>query len=216
VGVEDISPPYAPIDSHFLRPRGGRPHRAQLADSLSTPMAVKRETVTTNSSPALRCWRFFGSLAFTFSTVPAMLPRQPLYSKASDHSSSRIPTARLQLTGYCSCRWTHCLRRGRSRAGSRANRFGALNGPIMMAACEPSTYPAGWRWIWTLAIALVTIFSNSARAWPQTPQPMPPGPPPNRKRPALTPVNPADEDFSFLRNPANRTDPWDPLKVPGA
>jgi len=140
----------------------------------------------------------------------------PLYSKASDHSSSRIPTARLQLTGYCSCRWTHCLRRGRSRAGSRANRFGALNGPIMMAACEPSTYPAGWRWIWTLAIALVTIFSNSARAWPQTLQPMPPGPPPNRKRPALTPVNPADEDFSFLRNPANRTDPWDPLKVPAA
>jgi hypothetical protein len=45
---------------------------------------------------------------------------------------------------------------------------------------------------------------------------MPPGPPPNRKRPALRPVNPADEDFSFLRNPANRPDPWDPLKVPAA
>jgi len=42
---------------------------------------------------------------------------------------------------------------------------------------------------------------------------MAPGPPPNPERPApLTPVNQAEEDFSFLRNPANRTDPWDPLK----
>jgi hypothetical protein len=45
----------------------------------------------------------------------------------------------------------------------------------------------------------------------QTPQPLPPGPPPNPERPALTPY-PSDEDFSFLEDPANRTDFWDPLK----
>jgi hypothetical protein len=44
----------------------------------------------------------------------------------------------------------------------------------------------------------------------QTPQPLPPGPPSNPERPALTPY-PSDEDFSFLEDPANRADFWDPL-----
>ena len=41
---------------------------------------------------------------------------------------------------------------------------------------------------------------------------MPPGPPQNPLRPALGPVDQSDENFSFLRNPADRTDFWDPLK----
>jgi hypothetical protein len=53
---------------------------------------------------------------------------------------------------------------------------------------------------------------SSAASRAQTPQPMPPGPPENPLRPALAPVGQADENFSFLRNPANRTDLWDPLK----
>jgi hypothetical protein len=59
---------------------------------------------------------------------------------------------------------------------------------------------------------ILLIFGFSTCTWAQTPQPMPPGPPPNPVRPVLTPVNQADEDFSFLANPAYRTDPWDPLK----
>jgi hypothetical protein len=53
---------------------------------------------------------------------------------------------------------------------------------------------------------------SSAAALAQTPQPMPPGPPQNPLRPALGPVDQSDENFSFLRNPANRTDFWDPVK----
>jgi hypothetical protein len=39
-----------------------------------------------------------------------------------------------------------------------------------------------------------------------------PGPPQNPLRLALGPVDQSDENFSFLRNPADRTDFWDPLK----
>ena len=76
--------------------------------------------------------------------------------------------------------------------GSRGAHFGTLIAPV--------------------AFVILLIFGLSTCTWAQTPQPMPPGPPPNPARPALTPVNHADENFSFLANPAYRTDPWDPLK----
>ena len=53
---------------------------------------------------------------------------------------------------------------------------------------------------------------SSAVALAQTPQPMPPGPPPNPARPPLTPIDQAGENFTFLRDPSNRADLWDPLK----
>jgi hypothetical protein len=46
----------------------------------------------------------------------------------------------------------------------------------------------------------------------QTPPPLAPGPAPNPARPPLAPVDEADGDFTFLKDPANRTDFWDPLK----
>jgi len=58
--------------------------------------------------------------------------------------------------------------------------------------------------------AVIVLFAAATRA--QTPQPMPPGPPPDPARPPLTPVDQADENFTFLRDPAKRTDLWDPLK----
>jgi hypothetical protein len=63
-----------------------------------------------------------------------------------------------------------------------------------------------------LVVALHAILILSASALAQTPQPMPPGPPPNPARPQLTPVDQCDENFTFLRDPANQTDLWDPLK----
>src|SRR5215471_2602694 len=81
-----------------------------------------------------------------------------------------------------------------------------------MVSRVQSPYRPEWRLLWTVAFALVIAAISSIRAWAQTPQPMPPGPPPNRERPPLAPVNQADENFSFLRDPANRTDLWDPLK----
>src|SRR5580704_5723268 len=50
------------------------------------------------------------------------------------------------------------------------------------------------------------------RSFAQPPQPMPPGPPSDPARPLLIPVDQADENFSFLRDPSKRTDLWDPLK----
>jgi hypothetical protein len=41
---------------------------------------------------------------------------------------------------------------------------------------------------------------------------MPPGPPPDPARPLLTPVDQADENFTFLKDPSKRTDFWDFLK----
>lgn len=74
--------------------------------------------------------------------------------------------------------------------------------------CEPRV--ERWRWILTLVFALVTA-TCSTFVWAQTPQPLPPGPN-NPERPPLAPVDQSDENFTFLRNPANRTDLWDPLK----
>ena len=59
-------------------------------------------------------------------------------------------------------------------------------------------------------IVLIGVLSGGALA--QTPQPMPPGPPPDPARSLLGPVDQADENFSFLKDPAKRTDLWDFLK----
>jgi hypothetical protein len=45
----------------------------------------------------------------------------------------------------------------------------------------------------------------------QTPDPHPPGPPPDRARPPLNPF-PAEQNWSFLADPAKRTDFFDPAK----
>ncbi len=66
--------------------------------------------------------------------------------------------------------------------------------------------------ILTIVVALLILLMSSAASLAQTPQPPPPGPPENPLRPLLAPVGQADENWSFLRNPANRTDLWDPLK----
>jgi hypothetical protein len=58
--------------------------------------------------------------------------------------------------------------------------------------------------------AAIVLFGAAAKA--QTPQPMPPGPAMNPERPPLTPVDEADETFSFLRDSSKRSDFWDPLK----
>ena len=80
------------------------------------------------------------------------------------------------------------------------------------SGCGQATWPLGGRVIGTVAFAFLTILTSTASTLGQTPQPMPPGPPPNPARPPLAPVDQADENFSFLRNPAERTDVWDPLK----
>ncbi len=64
----------------------------------------------------------------------------------------------------------------------------------------------------TLLFAIFLLGMLSGGALAQTPQPMPPGPPQDPARPLLTPVDQADENFSFLRDPSKRTDLWDPLK----
>jgi Alginate export len=58
--------------------------------------------------------------------------------------------------------------------------------------------------------AVILLSSVAARA--QTPDPVPPGPPMNPDCPPLTPVDQASENFSFLKDPSNRSDFWDPLK----
>jgi len=66
--------------------------------------------------------------------------------------------------------------------------------------------------ILTIVVALLILLMSSAAPLAQTPQPPPPGPPENPLRPLLAPVGQADENWSFLRNPANRTDLWDSLE----
>jgi hypothetical protein len=64
-----------------------------------------------------------------------------------------------------------------------------------------------WCLLW---IALVIALSPlTARA--QTPDPHPPGPAPDPARPPLNPF-PAEQNWSFLRDPAKRTDLFDPAK----
>jgi hypothetical protein len=73
------------------------------------------------------------------------------------------------------------------------------------------THPSRWRWITAVVFALVITVIYPIRGWAQTPQPLPPGPI-NPERPPLAPVDQSDENFTFLRNPAERTDFWDPIK----
>lgn len=80
-----------------------------------------------------------------------------------------------------------------------------------LAGFEQQTRRPGRRLIGAVVVALLIILMSSAPL-AQTPQPMPPGPPPNPARPPLTPVDHSDENFTFLRDPSNRTDLWDPLK----
>jgi hypothetical protein len=77
---------------------------------------------------------------------------------------------------------------------------------------ELRTHRTGQRLSGAIVVALLVIVMWSSLSLAQTPQPMPPGPPANPARPLLTPVDQADENWSFLRDPANRTDFWDPLK----
>jgi Alginate export len=82
----------------------------------------------------------------------------------------------------------------------------------MAASLRQSTCAQRLRLVGMVALAVLTILASSSYTKAQTPQPMPPGPPPNPARPPLAPVDQADENWSFLRDPANRTDFWDPLK----
>src|SRR5882757_1196692 len=86
------------------------------------------------------------------------------------------------------------------------------NEELIMADRVQATHPAGSRWNWAVVFALMMMAIPSTRGWAQTPQPLPPGPPQDPARPLLTPVDQADENFSFLKNPSKRTDLWDPLK----
>jgi Alginate export len=63
-----------------------------------------------------------------------------------------------------------------------------------------------------IGVAALIVLISPAIVMPQTPQPMPPGQLTNPERPLLAPVDQADENFSFLRDPSKRTDFWDPLK----
>src|ERR1700723_3239130 len=81
-----------------------------------------------------------------------------------------------------------------------------------MADRVHATHPAGWRWIWRVVLALMMTAIPSTRGGAQKPHPMPPGPPPDPARPPLTPVDQADENFTFLKDPSKRTDFWDFLK----
>src|SRR5215470_17380633 len=71
---------------------------------------------------------------------------------------------------------------------------------------------ANWKFSGVVAVALAAILLISLGAFAQTPQPMAPGPPPNPERPLLTPVDHAEQDFSFLRDPSKRIDVWDRIK----
>jgi hypothetical protein len=80
---------------------------------------------------------------------------------------------------------------------------------------EPTAVRPGWRLVGRglFALLLIPLIPMLAtRPLAQTPPPIPPGPQPNPARPPLAPVDQAEENFSFLRDPANRRDFWDPVK----
>jgi Alginate export len=63
---------------------------------------------------------------------------------------------------------------------------------------------------WFVPLAfLIALLAPPAMA--QTPDPQPPGPPPDPARPPLNPF-PAEQNWSFLADPAKRTDFFDPVK----
>ena len=78
--------------------------------------------------------------------------------------------------------------------------------PVAASGCR------GWLSLAAGTVLALAVALSSRPLSAQTPQPMPPGPPPNPARPALAPVGQAEENFSFLRDRANRTDLWDKLK----
>jgi hypothetical protein len=83
---------------------------------------------------------------------------------------------------------------------------------FLLPRIEERTVRRFRRSIRTIVVVLLTVLMWSPSSRAQTPQPMPPGPAQNPLRPPLAPVDQADENFSFLSNPANRTDLWDRLK----
>ena len=68
---------------------------------------------------------------------------------------------------------------------------------------------SGRRWYFVLLALLIALSALSAGA--QTPDPQPPGPTPDRLRPALNPF-PAEQDWSFFADSSKRTDFFDPAK----
>ena len=90
----------------------------------------------------------------------------------------------------------------------------ALRGELLGSDCSRITKLRRRRWILadTLLFSVFLVGMLSGGALAQTPQPMPPGPPQDSARPLLTPVDQADENFTFLKDPSKRTDFWDFLK----
>jgi hypothetical protein len=85
--------------------------------------------------------------------------------------------------------------------------LGALMAIIMSVQRRLRKGTNHWYLLW---IALIIALSPlAARA--QTPDPHPPGPPPDPARPPLNPF-PAEQNWSFLADPAKRTDFFDPAK----
>ena len=87
--------------------------------------------------------------------------------------------------------------------------------PERSARCRAGQAAAGgsaWRSVAWALWASVVISVIACQVLAQTPDPRAPGPAPNPARPPLAPVDQADGDYTFLRDPANRTDFWDPLK----
>jgi hypothetical protein len=82
----------------------------------------------------------------------------------------------------------------------------------LVAAPVQQTRGLGRRPVGVIVVVLLSILMFSRLSLAQTPQPMPPGPPENPARPPLSPNYQGEQDWSFLKNPANRTDLWDPLK----
>src|ERR1700684_2017902 len=64
---------------------------------------------------------------------------------------------------------------------------------------------------WCLLLVAFVLALSSLRAIAQTPDPQPPGRPPDSARPFLNPF-PAEQNWSFLADPAKRTDFFDPAK----
>jgi alginate export protein len=73
----------------------------------------------------------------------------------------------------------------------------------------PPVPTAAGRSRWLMAVLAIALSQLPAMA--QTPDPQPPGPAPNPARPPLNPF-PAEQNWSFLADPSERTDFFDPVK----
>jgi hypothetical protein len=65
--------------------------------------------------------------------------------------------------------------------------------------------------LWRLLSIALVIALSALPARGQTPDPQPPGPPPDPTRPHLNPF-PAEQNWSFLADRSKRTDFFDPVK----